>query len=117
MAVMEPESEYRRKIQTFFDRVQKVFDDVDPDLAECDQSQGAVVITFADSSRCILSAQPSVRQLWVALASRGTAYHFNLVQQKEKECWMDDKGKGLELVSFLEDYFKSQTGLQLNLQE
>ncbi len=111
---MDHETEYRSRILSIFEQIEKVFENIDPDVAECENSQGALTITFADQSRCILSAQPSVRQLWMALASRGTAYHFNY--EAAKGLWKDDKGKGIELYSFLEGYFKEETGLSIPIQ-
>ena len=91
------ESSYRALIQSTFDRVENAFDDIDPDLAECTQSSGALTLTLSDQSRIILSAQPSVRQLWLALAARGTALHLNW----KDGAWMDDKNRGIELYSYL----------------
>jgi iron donor protein CyaY len=108
---MQSEIEYRKKIQAVFHQVEKAFAEVDPDIAECENSMGALTITFADQARCILSAQPSVFQLWLALASRGTAYHFNLDAKSEK--WIDDKGRNIELFSFLEGLMKDTCGLEL----
>jgi iron donor protein CyaY len=93
------ETEYRAILQDTFDRIEKPFDAVDPDIAECEQAMGAMTIRLADGSRCILSAQPSVRQLWLALAARGTAYHFNYDESRKQ--WVDDKGRDIELLSFL----------------
>ncbi len=107
------ETEYRKKIQKAMDRIEASLADVDPDVAECDQAQGALTIQFTDQSRCILSAQPSVRQLWLALAAIGTAYHFNYDDSTEK--WVDDKGRGVELISFLRGFLKEKTGLDLAL--
>jgi CyaY protein len=104
------EVEYRKRIQQTLDRIERAFEDVDPDIAECEQSLGSMTITFADRSRCILSAQPSVRQLWLALASEGTAYHFNL--DAKADHWLDDKGKGVELLKFLEDFLTKQTDVE-----
>ena len=102
MPMSMTEAEFRKKIHDTLARVEKAFEEVDPDVAECEQSQGSLTITFTDQSRCILSAQPSVRQLWLALASRGTAYHFNW-DEKESN-WKDDKGLGIELFKFLTGY-------------
>jgi len=107
------ESQFREKLQVTFNQIEAAFTDVDPDVAECEQSLGAMTITFADKSRCILSAQPSVRQLWLALAARGTAYHFNYDAKSDQ--WMDDKGRGVEVLSFLKGYLKEVTGLELSL--
>ena len=63
------EPEFRKKIQQAFNAIEAALADVDPDTAECEQAQVTMTITFADRSRCILSAQPLVRQLWVARAA------------------------------------------------
>lgn len=102
------EAEYRQQVQTTFDIIDRAFQGIDPDLAECEQALGAMTISFEDRTRCILSAQPSVRQLWVALASKGTAYHFNYDPARGE--WMDDKGRGIELLSFLEKFLEEKTG-------
>lgn len=107
------EAEFRKIMQTTLDRVESAFEGVDPDLAECEQSLGSMTITFSDRSRCILSAQPSVRQLWLALAAKGTAYHFIW----DGSHWNDDKGKGIELLAFLESYFGEMTGRAFRLKE
>jgi CyaY protein len=107
------ESLYRKRIQDAFDRVEKSFENVDPDIAECEQAQGSLTITFSDGARCILSAQPSVRQLWLALASRGTAYHFNFDEDSGK--WVDDKGRSVELISFLNGFLKEITGIHFDI--
>jgi iron donor protein CyaY len=110
---METESEYRARVQLIFESIEKVFEKIDPDLAECEQSQGAMTLSFADASRCILSAQPSVRQIWLALAARGTAYHFNF--NETSRTWNDDKGRGIELLQCLEGVLREQTGKNIVL--
>jgi iron donor protein CyaY len=102
------ETEYRKLIQDAFDRIEMAFDAVDPDIAECEQSLGALTIKFSDGSRCVLSSQPSVRQLWMAVASRGLAFHFNYDSASQE--WIDDKGRNIELISYLKSYLKETTG-------
>ena len=105
------EADYRKQIQATLDRIQTAFDSVDPDLAECEQALGSMTISFPDRSRCILSSQPSVQQLWLALASLGTAYHFNFdVGSKQ---WIDDKGRGVELLGYLSSFLKDKAGLTI----
>ena len=115
--VMLDETTFRRRIQETFTRVENAFENVDPDLAECEQSLGSLTITFADRSRCILSTQPSVRQLWLAMAAKGTAVHFNLENPPDGASyrWIDDKGKGIELLSFLEGYLSETSGTTIRL--
>lgn len=107
------ETEYRKRIEDLVHRVERAFESVDPDIAECDVAMGALTLTFSDRSRCILSAQPSVRQLWLALASLGTAFHFNY--DEATQTWMDDKAKGIEIVSFLENYLREKTSLEIKI--
>lgn len=107
------ETEYRKKIQEAFDRIDRALADVDPDLAECEQSLGAMTIALADRSRCILSAQPSVRQLWLAVAALGIAHHFNFDPKLGR--WLDDKGKGIELMSFMKSFLKERAGVSVDL--
>jgi iron donor protein CyaY len=111
MALME--SDFRKKIQTLFDALEKGFENVDPDVVECEQTMGSLVLTLSDGARCILSIQPSVNQLWLAMASQGRAYHFNLDPASQK--WVDDKGQNLEVVSLLRNFLKEKTGIEINL--
>lgn len=109
----ETEKEYRKRIQDVFEQLENALEAVDPDLIECEQSLGSMTLTFSDGARCILSAQPSVRQLWLALARDGTAYHFNYDPRLGQ--WHDDKGKGVELTQFLESYLSRVLGGKLVL--
>lgn len=93
------------------DAIYAALADTDPDVAECDIAHGALTIVFADCSKCILSAQPSVRQLWLALAALGTAYHFNYDEKLGQ--WIDDKGKGIELMAFMRKFLKEKIGADL----
>lgn len=108
-----PEPQYRKEIQKIYGLLEKALAEVDPDLAETQQSNGVFTLTFADKSRCIISGQPSVRQLWVALAALGTAYHFNFDPQSGK--WLDDKGKGIELIQYMKGFLEQKTGLKIAL--
>ena len=105
------EKEFREKLQVVYDRVEGAMENVDPDVVECEQSVGTLTLILSDGRKCILSAQPSVRQLWLAIASRGTAYHFNY--DPAAELWKDDKGQGIELYEFLRGFFKEVTGLHV----
>lgn len=107
------ESEYRKKIAATFNTIEKALEGVDPDLVECEQAMGALTLIVSDGSKCILSAQPSVKQLWLALAGRGIAYHFNF--DEKSQIWMDDKGKNIELIGFLESYLQEASGVRIQI--
>ncbi len=93
------------------DRVERAFDDVDPDVAECSVQFGALSIVFPNGQKCILSSQPSVQQLWMAVASKGIAHHFNYDRPSGE--WRDDKGQGIEPLAFLHAFLKESVGLDL----
>ncbi len=105
------EIEYRTKVQDSMAILDRALASVDPDIAECDIAHGSMTITFADRTRCIMSAQPSVQQILLALAALGTAYHFNYDEKRGQ--WVDDKGKGIELMSYMRSFLKEKTGLNL----
>lgn len=113
MKGFQSESEYRAVMKETLDRVEKAFDAVDPDVAECSVQFGALTILFPDGSRCILSSQPSVGQLWMAVASRGIAFHFDYDPQVR--VWKDDKGQGIELFAYLQQFIRETTGLSIAL--
>ena len=108
------EGDYRRLIQELFDRVEKALDraEVDPDVLEVDQSQGALTLRFGSGARCILSAQPSVRQLWMAVAARGEAFHFVFDPAQGK--WLDDKGRGIDPLTYLASYIQEAVGITVS---
>ncbi len=107
------ENEYRQILRETLDRIEQAFDGVDPDVAECEQALGSMTIVLPGGARCILSAQPSVRQLWLAVASKGVAFHFNYDSARGE--WVDDKGRGIELLSYLRSYLKDEIGLELKI--
>jgi iron donor protein CyaY len=107
------EPEYRALIHKTIKKVEAAFENVDPDIAECEESMGSLTIQIPGHGKCIISAQPSVRQLWLALASKGIAIHFNY--DLDKSCWIDDRGQNIELMAFLEKFFADTLKLNLKL--
>lgn len=107
------EKEYRALVLSEFRKIEKAFEDVDPDQAEFEHSQGAVTIIFRDGSKLLLSQQPSVRQIWVAAATLGIAHHFGY--DAGRGAWLDDKGKGVELLDFVCAQVERAAGVKLRL--
>ena len=105
------ESEFRALAKTAYDRVEAQFDDVDPDVVECEVAQGALTLVLADGAKWVLSQQPPVRQLWLAVASIGRAFHFDY--DAGKGHWMDDKGEGIELMAYLAQVLDEEAGVKL----
>lgn len=109
------EADYRAVMKETLDRVEKAFDSIDPDHAECATQFGALTILMnkTGGQKVILSAQPSVRQLWLALAAKGVAHHFDY--DHEKKLWLDDKGQGIEVLAFLEKFLTESLGYPVRL--
>ena len=105
------ESLYRKRVQDAYSQIESALDAVDPDLVECTVSQGSLSLVLKDGSKCILSAQPSVRQLWLAVASMGVAFHFNW--DEAARSWKDDRGQGIELNAYLQGHLAKTTGVQV----
>lgn len=106
------EKDYRKKVNEAFERIVKAFDEIDPDVVEAELSQGALTLTSRAKSKTVLSAQPSVRQIWLAAAAQGIAAHFNW--DAASGTWRDDKGKGYELFAFLSDVVHRAADLRVS---
>ena len=102
MASAIDEKRYRHLLDDTFERVDRAFEDVDPDLAEVSVSQGTLTITYLEKQRLMLTPQPSPRQLWVAFRDR--AWHFDW--DEARSAWMDDRGQGVELYALIESTTK-----------
>ncbi len=98
MASAIDEKRYRHLLDDTFARVDRAFEDVDPDLAEVSVSQGTLTITYLEKQRLMLTPQPSPRQLWVAFRDR--AWHFDW--DDTRATWLDDRGEGVDLHDLLE---------------
>ena len=102
---MMDEKRYRQLLDDAFARVDRAFEDVDPDVAEVSVSQGALTITYLEKLRLMLTPQPSPRQLWVAFRDR--AWHFDW---DEARGWLDDRGQGVELYALIENTTREAAG-------
>jgi CyaY protein len=91
------EALYNKLVSEVFQRLLKATEDVDPDVIESGTNGDMVVFTSGRGEKCIVSTQRAVRQIWVA--GRGQGIHFSFDDAAQQ--WRDDKGKGLELYSFV----------------
>jgi CyaY protein len=105
------EKTYRQLLDDTYARVDRAFEDVDPDVAEVSSSQGTLTITFLEKHRLMLTPQPSPRQLWVAFRDR--AWHFDW--DPERRTWLDDRGQGIELYALLEETTREAGGVTVRI--
>lgn len=103
------ESEYQQRADELFKRVQDLFEEVDPDLAEAYAAGDVLTITFADRSRCVINTQRATHQIWMAYIAR--AWHF--AYNAEAQRWEDDRGRGEEFFSTLADLVRDAVKLEL----
>jgi CyaY protein len=105
------EGAYRRLVDEALAKLDKGFENVDPDLAESDFSQGTLVIVFRQTHKLILSPQTPLRQIWAAFRDR--AWHF--AHDGATGRWMDDRGLGVELFALVTDLAREHGGVDLKL--
>ena len=108
---MIEEKLYRQLVDETYARVDRAFEDVDPDLAEVTISQGALTIVFGERLRLMLTPQPPLRQLWVAFRDR--AWHFDW--DAARGAWMDDRGQGIELAKLVESTARDTADVQVRI--
>lgn len=105
------DKDYRKEVGTIFQGMLKRLDVIDPDILEAELSQGTLVVV-SKGKKTILSLQPPVKQIWLAVASEGIALHFTRSAKGE---WMDDKGQGHELYAFTERVLSKLSGQSIHL--
>ncbi len=105
------EKTYRQLLDDTFERVDRAFEDVDPDLAEVSVSQGALTVIFMEKLRLMLTPQPAPRQLWVAFRDR--AWHFDW--SAERRTWLDDRGQGVDLFGLIEETTRESGGVTVSI--
>lgn len=111
MGGAEEEGAYRRLVDEALAKLDKGFENVDPDLAEPDFSQGTLVIVFRQTHKLILSPQTPLRQIWAAFRDR--AWHFAFDGATGR--WMDDRGLGVELFGLVTDLAREHAGVDLGV--
>jgi iron donor protein CyaY len=103
------EHEFERRAADAWKRVLDLFEDVDPEEADVEQSGDVIRIDFRGGQRVVLNTQRPARQLW--LAGGAQAWHFSY--DPGRDLWFDDKGRGIELYAQLAALAKQTVGLEL----
>jgi iron donor protein CyaY len=104
------EAQYRKEIAVVFDRIEKAFDDVDPDKAECRKNSGVLSIKFDTGGVLVLNAQPALKQLWLADSAGAKAYRFGMIGGDR---WIDTKDGKTELYSLLNSIIGEVVGISI----
>jgi len=98
-------NEFNQKTKLVYDQIFEGFDDLDPDIAEAEESTDNVRITFANGTVFVINRQRPTSQIW--LATKRSGYHFN--HQAETNQWVCDKS-GSELFALLSQEISEQIG-------
>ena len=99
---------YQKLADEAYRRVERAFEEVDPDVADCEVAGDVVTITLKGKTRCVLNTQRPTRQLWLAAGAR--AWHFDY--DAANGAWKDDKGQG-ELFETLARVVKEHAGVDV----
>ncbi len=108
---MMDEGRYLKLAADAFKRIEDAFDDVDPALADLAPGGDVLTISFQNGLRCVVNTQRPARQIW--LAAKANAYHFGYDEPSAR--WMDDRGRGIELMKCLADIVLENAGLRVAL--
>jgi CyaY protein len=103
---MMDEALYNQRVAAVFKRMLAAADALDPDVLEAESTGDMLTLTARSREKCIVNTQRAVRQLWVA--GKGQGIHFSY--DEASGTWKDDKGKGLELFSFVSDVVRELSG-------
>jgi CyaY protein len=103
------EPTYERLAAETMRAITRGFDEIDPDLADCETAGDVITLTLAGRSKCVVNTQRPARQIWLAANSRG--WHFSWDESKSK--WLDDRGQGDELFATIAGIVKAATGAEV----
>ena len=100
------EARYNQLVAAAFKRLLAAADAIDPDVLEAESTGDMLTLTTPKREKCIVNTQRAVRQIWVA--GKGQGIHFTY--DDATGTWKDDKGKGLELFTYVADVVRELSG-------
>ncbi|SET16881.1 iron donor protein CyaY [Stigmatella erecta] len=106
---MMDEARYNQLVAAVFKRMVAAADGIDPDVLEADTTGDMLTLTAPSREKCIVNTQRAVRQIWVAGKSQGIHFSYD----EATGTWKDDKGRGLELFSFVAQVVREISGADL----
>ncbi len=100
------ETTYEKLADEAFRAIGDAFEDVDPDVVDCEIAGDVVTLTIRGAGKFIVNTQRPTRQIWLAASAHG--WHFSWDQASER--WVDDKGRGDELYATISRVVREATG-------
>jgi CyaY protein len=96
---MLEEAAYNGLVSGAFKKILAAADQLDPDLIDAESTGDMVTLTSRSGSKVVVNTQRAVHFSWDAGCQR----------------WLDDKGKGLELLDWVKACVKTAAGVELPL--
>lgn len=107
---MIDEQRYQHLADAAYRRIGDAFEDIDPEVVDCEIAGDVVTLTFKGNKRAIVNTQRPTRQIWLAAGAR--AWHFTYDEKNDR--WMDDKGQGNELFATIALIVKEMGGVSVS---
>jgi CyaY protein len=111
------DSAYQHLADAAFKRIERAFNDVDPDEVDCERAGDVVTLTLKGGKKCVVNTQRPTRQIWLAANAR--AWHFDW--NDGASAWLDDKGQTnadgsrLDLFGALRRIVREAVGIDVDL--
>jgi CyaY protein len=101
---------YQELVDTALRAIESMLEDVDADDVDVERSGDVVTLTFRNGKKAVVNGQRPTRQLWLAADAR--AWHFSF--DEGARAWLDDKGRGVELLAQVAEIVKAQAGIDVS---
>jgi CyaY protein len=101
------ERTYQKLADDAFRAIGDAFEDVDPEVVDCEFAGDVVTLTMRGGQKCVVNTQRPARQIWLAANAR--AWHFSW--DEARQGWLDDKGRGDELYATIARVVEQATGV------
>jgi len=105
------EPRYQQLADTVLRSIEDLLADVDADDVDLERAGDVLTLTFKSGQKAVVNTQRPTRQIWLAANAR--AWHFGFVEDESGGRWLDDKGRGIELVAQIAAIVKESAGIEL----
>jgi CyaY protein len=103
------EPRYQQLAEKALRALETMLVDVDAEDVDIERSGDVVTLTFRNGKKAVVNTQRPTRQIWLAADAR--AWHFGWDDATGR--WLDDKGRGVELLGRVAAIVKEQTGIDV----
>ena len=105
------ERTYQSLADQAFRRIADAFEDVDPEVVDCESAGDVMTLTLRGGKKCVVNTQRPARQIWLAATSR--AWHFSWDEAQGR--WLDDKGREDDLFATIARIVREEVGAEVRI--